>query len=131
MNTYLDLQKSSTKSWPPMWPYHQCWVSFMFCNLKPSISTPRQKIADKPICCALPNNKKSNPWKTSSKCRLNLNLYSTLPPLNTFQDKKRHKPMCCPQPNNNKSTHLKPKKFKGNPRDALDLKVIYQSRSKR
>ena len=51
----------------------------MFCNLKPSIPTPIQKFADKQICCALPNNNKSNLKLT----RVYLNYFSTL----TFQKK--------------------------------------------
>ena len=38
------------------------------CRKKINIQT---KIADTPICCPLPNNNKSKPWKTSSEGRLN------------------------------------------------------------
>ena len=120
VNTYLDLQKSSKKSRPPMWPYHQCWVSFMFCNLKPSIPTPIQKFADKPICCALPNNNKSNPWKTTSKCRLNKNLSIHCRHLILFKTKTADTPICCSVPNNNKSNPWKTSKDKTNYIDYLN-----------
>ena len=35
-------------------------------SIKP-IKLPKTKIVDTPICCPLPNNTKSNPWKTSSE----------------------------------------------------------------
>ena len=46
-NTYYDLQKCSTKSWPPRWANPQFRLHSMFCNLKSILSNSQTKIDEK------------------------------------------------------------------------------------